>query len=443
MIRKIEIKDFESHKHTVFEFGAGFNCIHGKSNNGKSSALRAIELAGYGIWAAGENKKKGIHGPVRIGAKFCEIFIETDLGSVLTRRGKGVNEWEVVDNRTGKTSSFQNPGSGAIPLAQEIIGLESMTVADQEIRFNWSDQRDKHFLIDEVEGKNSSPSFVAAVLDEVGGLSGCEDLIRSISSEKSKFEQDMKKAGEEISQVEEDLKEFELLDSNLELSKKAETKLKQTQKNMQQAEAARKLKDKAAALKERLKDYKGLAAAEKRLTAAEDKLKELLSKYSEFENATRLNIKRGRISGRLEDAKQSLQEAEKIDIIKVSELLSNVQENMQAAKSAKKMFAQAIRKKAAIEKIPDSSLDFEDLESKISDAKKQIQKLEKIQELPGKLSGMKEKIKNAGSDFRKLSKLLDVKKEELKEIWSSSDGLCPLCKQEVTEDCLKEMISGV
>jgi len=59
-----------------------------------------------------------------------------------------------------------------------------MKVADQSIRFNWSDQRDKHFLIDEVEGKNSSPSFVAAVLDEVGGLSGCEDLIRSLASDK-------------------------------------------------------------------------------------------------------------------------------------------------------------------------------------------------------------------------------------------------------------------
>ena len=126
MIKKIEIKDFESHKHTVFEFGPGFNSIHGKSNHGKSSALRVLELAGYSSWAAGENKKKGMSGPVRIGATCCEVYVESETGSVKNKRGKGINEWEVKDFRSGEVSNFKNPGAGAVPQAQEILGLDTM-----------------------------------------------------------------------------------------------------------------------------------------------------------------------------------------------------------------------------------------------------------------------------------------------------------------------------
>jgi len=238
MIKKLEIKNFEPHKHTVLEFGPGLNVIHGRSNNGKSATLRALELAAYGVWAAGENKKSGIHGPVRIGEKFVEVFVESSRGSVYSKRGsKGINEWKIKDSKGGDLE-LTNPGSGSIPQAQEVLGLKSVDVAGQSIRFNWSDQRDKHFLIDEVEEKSSSPSFVAAILDEVGGLSGCEDLVRSLASDKSSSEQQMRQSAEEVESFNEDLKEYENIDKELESINKAESLLDESEKNKTKSKQA-------------------------------------------------------------------------------------------------------------------------------------------------------------------------------------------------------------
>ena len=78
-------------------------------------------------------------------ASSCEVYVESDRGNVKVTRGKGINEWEINNLETGKSLSLQNPGAGSIREAQEVIGIQSMNVAGNVIRFNWSDQRDKHF----------------------------------------------------------------------------------------------------------------------------------------------------------------------------------------------------------------------------------------------------------------------------------------------------------
>ena len=42
MITKIEIKNFQSHKHTVIDFSNGVNVIIGSSDCGKSAIIKAM-----------------------------------------------------------------------------------------------------------------------------------------------------------------------------------------------------------------------------------------------------------------------------------------------------------------------------------------------------------------------------------------------------------------
>ena len=51
-IKTLEIKNFQSHAHTIINFDEGINIVQGTSNAGKSAINRAI------VWALG-NKPRG------------------------------------------------------------------------------------------------------------------------------------------------------------------------------------------------------------------------------------------------------------------------------------------------------------------------------------------------------------------------------------------------
>ena len=442
-IKKLKIKNFESHKDTTFDFVPGLNCIHGKSNNGKSSALRAIELAAYGVWAAGENKKKGINGPVRIGASFAEIYVESDSGYVKTKRAKGTNEWEIKEFSTGEVSNFKNPGSGPISLAQEVLGLETMKVADQSIRFNWSDQRDKHFLIDEVEGKNSSPSFVAAVLDEVGGLSGCEDLIRSLASDKSKLEQKMKKAGEEASATEEELEKFKNLDDKIKKADIIEGYILEAEEKTDQANKAKRLKLKIYDLQTKIQDYSDLDSQIANREKAESLLKKAESKYFEFTKASKISKSIDGMIGDLSIAKERVAELNKIDIVEIQNDCIKIKDLFDTAKDCKKIYSKIRRKKGALERIPKEKINFRSVGSMLNNANSKISDLENIQIVINNLRAKEKVLKNKEIEFSKTNRIFENSKEELKDFLDSMGNICPLCNQEMSDKCKEEIMIGV
>lgn len=208
MIKKIKIERFESHVKTELELCEGFNVICGTSNVGKTAILRALDLAVYGEWAGNENKKEGKAGPVRLGEKTCEVFVETDKGTISVEKGTGVNSWRVNDSVQDKRFELSSPGVKLPPEVPPVTGLNVKEIGGVKLRFNWSSQRDKHFLLEEIEGKPTSPSLVAAVVDEVAGLSGGEDLIRTIVTEKNREEKELTKIDTEVEQLNAELLKF-------------------------------------------------------------------------------------------------------------------------------------------------------------------------------------------------------------------------------------------
>lgn len=95
MITKIEIKNFQSHKNTVLEFDKGVNVICGESDNGKSAVIRAIR------WVV-ENQPQGTE---KINSNWNEDFKEplsvklyTEKGYVERIRDKKRNGYNICKN---------------------------------------------------------------------------------------------------------------------------------------------------------------------------------------------------------------------------------------------------------------------------------------------------------------------------------------------------------
>ena len=441
ILRKLIIKNHESHKDTTFEFGPGLNCIYGKSNHGKSSALRALELPSYGTWAAGENKKIGVSGPVRIGASACEIYVESDVGSVRVRKGKGINEWEIKNFKTGENLNLSNPGAGAIPQAQEVLGMKSIEIAGSMIRFNWSDQRDKHFLIDEVEGKSSSPSFVAAVLDEVGGLSGCEELIRSLASDKSKFEQDMKKAGESASIVVEDLESYADLDEKLEKVKKAENLVLQIDDAIKKSCQIRDLRTKISDAQNKLKNYEELDAEILKREKAEELLDQAVTAHSKFEKSSALRDTFNDLNDKLKKSEINLIRSQKIDVEKVQESCSESKELIESVEAIRKLFGQFKRKQAALKRMPNVFQDFSFAEKLLEEASKISVSLNLLHKLRTSVGVANASLGGLVSALAKVDKRLETGQKEFEDILNSAGDICFFCNQSLSIKCKEEILA--
>lgn len=182
MIRTVEITDYESHEHSVFNFTKGFNLLCGPSDAGKSSALRAICVAAYNRWS---------DDMVRVGCTKSTITVTTDKGYVTVERGPGVHKWNVglLDNATGLTTveKYEKLGRNVVPeLALAVMCMPKIEIAGTDSLPNVMFQLDKHFLLAEFEGKSCSANMVAQVMDEISGLSGLEDLIKQISQDGSR-----------------------------------------------------------------------------------------------------------------------------------------------------------------------------------------------------------------------------------------------------------------
>lgn len=191
MIKSIEIKNFESHEHTILsDFSSGLNLIRGESNCGKTAIVRALKLVAYN-----EYDPKSL----RIGASECEVIVKTDKGMVKVIRGPKTNLWEVTP--LGKpTISFDKVGVKIVPEAARILGLNMVKLGDADIPVNIMDQLESHFMLASVGGKDVSGSLRAQVIDEISGLSGIEGVIKAVSLDNHRF-------GREISENEEKMKE--------------------------------------------------------------------------------------------------------------------------------------------------------------------------------------------------------------------------------------------
>ena len=173
MIRKLSIRNFESHEDSEIEFTPGLNLIIGQSNQGKSSIVRALALV-----AANRFDKDC----VRTGCDFCTVRAETDRGWVECRRGESVNEW-VVAIGGNPPQAYRNIGAGMPPGALEALGIGERPRGDMREIPNIMFQLEKHYMLAEIDGKKATANVVARMMDDAIGLGGMEELIKDIATD--------------------------------------------------------------------------------------------------------------------------------------------------------------------------------------------------------------------------------------------------------------------
>jgi len=183
MIESIRIQDFENYVDSTFDFTVGFNLVRGLSNSGKTSIVRALNLAAYNDFDPRS---------LRVGAENCKITVKTERGEVKVTRGKD-NIWEITPKGKEPLPPFKSIGKNVLEEAAEIIGFHVVELGDSQIKVNVSDQLEGHFMMDELEGKKASGSTRAQIIDEISGLTGIETLIKSVSLDNSRNSREIKK----------------------------------------------------------------------------------------------------------------------------------------------------------------------------------------------------------------------------------------------------------
>ena len=156
MIEKLELRNFQAHKHSVLEFSPGLCAITGESDEGKTSIIRAL------YWAS-QNKPSGgdfISDFSKRGE--CSSTIVVDGNEVQRFKNKTKNEYRINDQ------SFKALGKSGVPdEVSNILQLDEL---------NFQNQMDSPFLL------SSSSGEVARYLNDIVNLNVIDDSLKKVNA---------------------------------------------------------------------------------------------------------------------------------------------------------------------------------------------------------------------------------------------------------------------
>lgn len=142
MIRRIELTNFMSHRHTVLEPAPGLTVLVGPNNCGKSAVVTALR-----ILAHNESSKFAL----RHGEKECSVRVETDDGHVIEWSRRDSPRY-VIDGKI-----YDRLGVSGVPEElQQVLRLLSVEASSDEFDVHFGEQKSPIFLLDK------SPSNAAA-----------------------------------------------------------------------------------------------------------------------------------------------------------------------------------------------------------------------------------------------------------------------------------------
>lgn len=190
MITKIEINNFQSHKHTVLNFSSGVNVFCGESDNGKTAIIRAIR------WVV-ENRPLGTD---KLNSTWNDNF-KNDMSVKLWLsdnvwveriRNKSLNGYRYF--RDNKEVTLEATGTDVPQIITDILCLNDV---------NFQFQMDPPYLLS-MSASEASKYFNRIIhldtIDET--LSVADSDKRSLNSEKKVVEADIKKYRKKLEELE-------------------------------------------------------------------------------------------------------------------------------------------------------------------------------------------------------------------------------------------------
>ena len=240
MIESIDIKNFQSHKHSVLEFDPGVNVIVGSSDSGKTAIIRALRWL---IW----NRPSGDAIRSWWGG---DTEVNLTLPTSTISRSKGKENIYKLDGIEFKAMRTDVP--------EEI---------QKEINFtniNLQQQLDRPFLLDDSPGEIAQHFNKVAQLDVIDlGMSNIQRQLREIEQEDKARRLQLKEAVQE-------LKTYAYLDKMEEEIKAVEYLEKEQTSNFQQSEKLKKITRELYQIEEELSTYTHILELEKPISALQD-----------------------------------------------------------------------------------------------------------------------------------------------------------------------------
>jgi exonuclease SbcC len=137
VIKRIELKNFMSHEHSVFELTEGLNVLVGPNNCGKTAVVTALQILCYN-----DNSTYVL----RHEARECSIQVETVEGHVVrwARKKGGSPYYEINDQR------FDRLGKNNVPeRLHEVLRLPRVQSDKDRFDVHFGEQRSPVFLLNE------------------------------------------------------------------------------------------------------------------------------------------------------------------------------------------------------------------------------------------------------------------------------------------------------
>lgn len=187
MIRSLKLENFQIHEHLFIDFAANVNVIIGSSDTGKSAIIRALR------WIT-ENRPLG-DGFKRHGAPFVSASIVLGDGTEITRRsGKSGNLYQLQGPNDPDPEIFEGFNTNVPPEIRNALNLSDVNIQNQ---------MDSAFLLSE------SSAQVSRSLNEAADLSVIDRSNSRIIARLRSLQKELPTAELELTQLEDEAKEFE------------------------------------------------------------------------------------------------------------------------------------------------------------------------------------------------------------------------------------------
>jgi len=198
MLKRLKIRNFQSHIDTDIEFVPGVNVIVGKSQAGKTAILRALDLVSRNRPTGFRYHTHGQKGPTK-------IELEVPEGKVTFRKTKTKAAYILNDDDGNPYTGF---GSKVPDKVTELLNLTDL---------NMQKQLDTPFLATSTGGE------VARTINRITHLEQSDKWAQMQSSEIRRLKNEISLLNDEIEDREEELDQFKGLDEIEDLVKTLQT----------------------------------------------------------------------------------------------------------------------------------------------------------------------------------------------------------------------------
>ena len=197
-IKRVSLRNFQSHRATDFEFGPGLNIIVGPSDQGKSAVIRAIRWVVF-------NEPRGT-GFIRAGETRCQVRLELSNGVAVER----------IRDESGRINRYilEVPGQEVmvferfnkeVPLEiRQALGMQKLVIdRDRSVEINLAGQLEAPFLLEE------SGSTRSKILGRIANLHIIDAAQRDTLRDVSQAQQEISRLENEIEALEAELQRYE------------------------------------------------------------------------------------------------------------------------------------------------------------------------------------------------------------------------------------------